>query len=220
VLSPSPRDAYDVHFFEDDFNYGIIASEYKTIYTTTDRGLSWTPIDVTTDGGVDPCPAATGHINGNIEWWGLDFDDPSNPATGAYLAGGAANQRGYIYRTDGIWTHDWVQLTDYEFLQGHTPAECAPSTLYDVLVLDPEASPPRAVGVGYGSQVYDVSSGNPNPHFSQRSAAVAPSRAWLRCWIALHPQRPEQAASGRSRPNALPYTTWRNLATNAVRNAG
>ncbi len=162
-----PDDAYIIHFFSNDPLKGILAAEYRKVYTTIDGGLTWTKLDVTTD-GPDPAEPAITYIHdspiNNLEWWGLEFDDPTDSASGAYLVGGIGNQKGYMYRTEGIWTDDWLQVKNYEFLDpnGIMSQFCAPTTQYDVLIMDTSATPVQALSVGYGSQIFDYKSGVPN----------------------------------------------------------
>lgn len=169
-------DAYVVHFFENDPTKGIIAGEYGMVFTTTTGGLtagSWTAIDVVEDPLEAECPLGpSGHLN--LEWWGLDFEDPADPASPGVLVGGVGNVKGYMYRTSGMdvsesWVGTWEQLKDYQFLDpaGVSSMSCAPTTQYGVVVLDPDPDPlisPVALtlSVGYGSELFAFKPGFPN----------------------------------------------------------
>lgn len=157
-----PDDAYIVHFFSDNPLKGIIATEYRRVYTTDDGGDEWDEVDVTLD-GFDPAlpPIAYGHDNpaNNLEWWGLDFDDPTLSTSPAYLVGGIGNQTGYMYRTAGIWSDPWLQIPEFDLLEAlGVPANCSPTTQYSVAMLGAG----RPVSVGYGSQIFDRVLGNPD----------------------------------------------------------
>jgi photosystem II stability/assembly factor-like uncharacterized protein len=153
-----PDDSYEIHFFQDSgvgndpYSKGVIASEFGNVYTTTDGGDSWITVHVLSDIGV-LCPNIfAGH---NLEFWGLDFEDPLDSTSAGWVAGGVGNINGYIFRTSsGGAGGTWEQPPCYEFLDLNSSPpvmSCGLTTQYAVAALDQASS--RAVSVGYGAEV-------------------------------------------------------------------
>ncbi|MGQ0552798.1 MAG: WD40/YVTN/BNR-like repeat-containing protein [Planctomycetota bacterium] len=162
-----PWDAYVIHFFEDSgtgfdpYDKGILASEYGRIFLTDDAGATWTEVDVRSDAPTY-CPAG----GQNLEFWAFAFDDPTDASSPIWVAGGAGENTGYIFRsTGGGGENTWSQSSCYQFETDELEKAaviCGIPTLYVLEMLDAASTPQRKIASGYAGYLMEYEDGTVN----------------------------------------------------------